>query len=150
MWAGRGGIATGALLALWLVYVGQKNEDFAPLKMIVEMQFVAMGFSCQVLPLVIDMLFIRRGTRAGAVCGMTVGLIVVMMFTPLPRVLLGHGTGASIANTAGYLKTLFDIGFCGFVANASVFVLVSMFTKKPNPERVAEFEEIMLKKEISD
>lgn len=143
-WVGRGVIVAGAFLALWLVWVGQKNPNFAPLKMIVEMQYVAMAFSCQVLPITIDVLFIRRGTRLGAIYGMLAGLIVVMLFTPLPDILLGKGIGHDINNAATYMKKLFDIGFCGFVLNAAVFVIVSAFTKKTNPQRVAEFKQIMM------
>ena len=141
-WVGRIVIVVAALLALWLVQVGQHNKDFKPLQMITEMMFVAIAFSCQVLPVTIDMLFIRKGTRAGAICGMIAGLAVVFCFTPLPSLLLGEGLGSDIAGGAAYFKKLFDIGFCGFVVNLPVFVLVSLFTKKPNPERVAEFKKI--------
>ena len=60
-WVGRIVIVAGSLIALALVQVGERNQDFAPLRMIIEMQFVAMAFSCQLLPVVIDMLFLRRG-----------------------------------------------------------------------------------------
>ena len=141
-WFGRGVIVAAALLAMWLVHVGERDEDFAPLKMIVEMQFVAMAFSCQVLPVAIDMLFLRRGSRAGAVCGMLAGLAVVLLFTPLPNILLGTA-GDCISGAAGRWKTLLDIGFCGFVVNSAVFVLVSLFTRKPDPHRTAEMARIM-------
>ncbi|MBN2377610.1 MAG: sodium:solute symporter family protein [Sedimentisphaerales bacterium] len=141
-WVGRIVIVIAALLALWLVQVGQNNQNFKPLQMITEMMFVAIAFSCQILPVTIDMLFIRKGTRAGAVCGMIAGLAVVFCFTPLPSLLLGRGLGSDIAGGAAYFKKLFDIGFCGFVVNLPVFVLVSLFTKKPNPDRVAEFKKI--------
>ena len=89
------------------------------------------------------MLFIRKGTRVGAICGMIAGLVVVFCFTPLPNLLFGNDLGSDIAGRADYFKKLFDIGFCGFMVNVPVFILVSMFTKKPDPERVAEFKEIM-------
>ncbi len=142
-WVGRIVIVIGSLLALWLVQVGERNKEFAPLKMIVEMQFVAMAFSCQLLPIVIDMLFLRRGTRAGAIAGMTAGLAVVMLFTPAPGLLLGADAGQSVGDAAAYLKKLFDIGFCGFVVNVTAFALVSMFTKRPDPAHVAELTQIM-------
>ena len=136
-------IVAAALLALGLVQFGEHNEEFAPLKMIVEMQFVAMAFSCQVLPVAIDMLFIRRGTRAGAIFGMLAGLMVVLLFTPAPGLLFGQGLGEEMASVAGYLKRLFDIGFCGFVVNVVVFVLISAVTRRPDPARVAEMARIM-------
>lgn len=88
------------------------------------------------------MLFIRRGPRAGAISGMVAGLIVVLLFTPLPKLLLGSA-GDPIAGAAGRLKTLLDIGFCGLVVNCSVFALVSLFTPRPDPKRTAEFARIM-------
>jgi len=142
-WVGRGVIIAATLLALWLVRVGERNQGFAPLRMIIEMMYVAIAFSCQALPATIDVLFVRRGTRAGAVCGMVAGLVTVLFFTPLPTILLGGGAGESVVSTVDYLKKLFDIGFCGFVVNAAVFVLVSAFTKKPDRKRVSEFARIM-------
>lgn len=142
-WVGRIVIVAAALFALWLVQVGERNEKFAPLKMIVEMQIVAMAFSCQVLPVTIDMLFVRRGTRAGAVCGMVAGLIVVLLFTPVPGLLLGKGLGEDVASAADYLKRLLDISCWGFVVNTAVFILVSAVTRPPDPKRVAEMARIM-------
>lgn len=137
-WINRAVIVMAALFSLWLVHIGQRNKDFAPLRMIVEMQYVAMAFSCQLLPITMDVLFIRRGTRAGAVCGMLTGLIAVLFFTPLPALLLGE-TGLPIADAATHLKRLFDIGFCGFVPNLAVFVAVSAFTRPPSPATRGEY-----------
>ena len=142
-WVGRGVILVATLLALWLVRVGERNQEFAPLKMIVEMMYVAIAFSCQFLPATIDVLFIRRGTRVGVICGMVAGLTAVLFFTPLPALLLGHGVGESAAGGAAYLKRLLDVGCVGFIVNCAVFIPVSLFTKKPNAERVAEFARIM-------
>ena len=142
-WFGRLVIIGGSILALTLVIVGERDPTFKPLKMIVEMQFVAMAAACQFLPVTIDVLFVRRGTRAGAIGGMLAGLVVVLLFTPLPLVLLGKGVGQNVTDTATWLKKLFDIGFCGLVANVTVFLLVSLVTRKPDPEHVAAFKKLM-------
>lgn len=142
-WVGRIVIVAASMLALGLVQVGEQNADFAPLRMIIEMQFVAMAFSCQLLPVVIDMLFVRRGTRVGAIAGMIAGLLTVALFTPAPALLLGKGLGQPIAETTTYLKSLCDIGFCGFAVNVAAFAMVSSFTKRPNPDHVAELARIM-------
>ena len=68
--------------------------------------------------------------------GMVAGLVVVLLFTPLPKLLLGSA-GDPIAGAAGRLKTLLDIGFCGLVVNSSEFALVSLFTRRPDPARTA-------------
>jgi SSS family solute:Na+ symporter len=140
-WVGRGVIVAATLVALYLVRVGERSEDFAPLRMIVEMMYVAIAFSCQVLPATIDVLFIRRGTRTGAIAGMVAGLVTVLCFTPAANLLLG--AGEPIADAVGFLKRLFDIGFCGFVVNAAVFAAVSLITKSPDPRRSVEFAQIM-------
>ncbi|MCB1078662.1 MAG: sodium:solute symporter family protein [Verrucomicrobiae bacterium] len=136
-WAGRVVIILASLLALWLVRVGHHNENFAPLKMIVSLMFAAIGFACQLLPVTIDMLYLRRGTRAGAVSGMVAGIVVVFLFTPFPDLMIGHSEKGPISIVMAPLKSLFDIGFTGFVVNVSVFAVVSCFTKKIDSARVA-------------
>lgn len=142
-WIGRAIIVAGSLLALWLVQVGERRQDFAPLKMIVEMQIVAMAFSCQVLPVTIDMLFLRRGTPKGAAWGMLAGLLVVLLFTPVPGMLLGKALGDHVAHSADYLKRLLDISFWGFAANTIVFALVSAVTSGPDVRRREEMGRLM-------
>ena len=135
-WVGRTMIVLAMGLALWLVQAGHHNEEFAPLKMIVNLMFAAIGFSCQMLPVSIDMLFLRKGTRTGAIAGMAAGVVVVFLFTPFPDLLLGKGEEEPVASAVKPLKSLFDIGFTGFVVNATVFALVSRFTRKLDPARV--------------
>ena len=62
----------------------ESNPDFQPLALIAQLMFVAMAFSCQLLPLAIDALFIRKGTQTGAICGITAGIATVFLFTPFP------------------------------------------------------------------
>jgi Na+/proline symporter len=146
-WVGRLVIIAAAFLALWLVRVGERNPDFAPLKMIIEMLYVAMAFSCQVLPVTIDMLFVRRGTKAGAICGMAAGLVTVLCFTPAPQLLLGSHLPVAFDDSVNWLKRLFDLGFIGFAVNAVVFIGVSAFTQPLAAERVREFATLMDKGE---
>ena len=135
-WVGRLVIVFAMGLALWLVRTGHHNEDFAPLKMIVNLMFAAIGFSCQMLPVSIDMLFVRKGTRTGAIAGMVAGVVVVFLFTPFPDLLMGKADEAPVAGAMKPLKSLFDIGFTGFVVNAAVFAVVSRFTRRLDPDRV--------------
>ena len=139
-WFGRAVIIVATLLALWLVMLGESNPDFQPLALIAQLMFVAMAFSCQLLPLAIDALFIRKGAQAGAICGIIAGIATVFMFTPFPALILGDGSFSSLAQLTSILSGLFDIGFCGLVVNTVVFVLVSNFTKAPSAEAVAAFE----------
>jgi len=128
-WFGRAVIVVSTLLALWLVRLGTDDPDFKPLALIAQLMFVAIAFSCQLLPMTIDVLFLRRGTASGAICGVVAGILVVCLFTPLPAVLLGTDAATSLAGFTGTLSRLFDLGFIGFVVNATVFALVSRFTR---------------------
>ncbi len=135
-WFGRAVIVAVALLALWLVNTGHNNEDFKPLKMIADLMFAAIGFSTQLLPITLDMLYIRRGTHTGAVTGMIVGILVIFLFTPFPDLILGNST---ISDAVSPLKQMFFIGFTGFAANCIVFAIVSSFTKKLDSSHRAAF-----------
>ncbi len=138
-WFGRAVIVVATMLSLWLVNLGNSNPGFQPLALIASMMFVAIAFSCQLLPLAIDCLFVRRGTSTGAICGMVSGILVVFLFTPFPTLLLGSELTDTWTGITGRLSRLFDIGFCGLLVNAMVFAVVSRFTAPPSPERVAAF-----------
>ena len=138
-WFGRSVIVVATLFSLWLVGLGGSNPNFAPLALIASLMFVAIAFSCQLLPLAIDCLFLRRGTSVGAIWGVISGLLVVFLFTPFPTMMLGSDVTDSWTGVTRQLSSLFDIGFCGLVVNAAVFVGVSRFTKAPSTEHVAAF-----------
>ena len=142
-WFGRAVIIVATLLALWLVMHGESNPDFEPLALIAQLMFVAMAFSCQLLPLAIDALFIRKGTQTGAICGIIAGVGTVFLFTPFPALIFGDGSFSSLAQLTSTLSGLFDIGFCGFLVNTIVFALVSLFTSAPSTDAVAAFESDM-------
>lgn len=133
---GRIVIVLATLLALGLVAGGRENEEFAPLRMIADLMFAAIAFSCQLLPATFDMLFVRKGTKAGVMSGMVAGILVVFLFTPLPSVLLGESSVIdSLTSATDVLKSLFDIGFCAVIVNGLVFVLVSKVTRPLGRDR---------------
>ncbi len=137
-WVGRGVIVVATILALWLVHASERSTgDFNPLSLIAEMMLLAIAYACQLLPATLDMLFFRRGTRAGVIAGMLSGLLVVTCFTPLPALFLGGGSG--IEGAAKNVKSLLDIGCCGFLVNVTVFALVSRWTRPVDPEAKARF-----------
>jgi len=136
-WFGRGVIVAGAIIALMLVQVGERNPEFAPLRMIFEMTMIAMAFAAQLLPVTIDMLFLRRGTRIGAIAGIVTGLVLVTFFTPVPQMLLGKESG--MVHWTDQLRRLLDVGFMGCALNALVFTVVSLFTTPPDAAHRAEF-----------
>ena len=137
-WVGRAIIVAATLLALYLVHYGEVNPQFRPLQLIADMMLFAIAFSCQLLPLTFDMLFIRRGTRAGAIAGLTAGLLTVA------GIFLSTKTLASPVESLSNLSRLFDTGAIGFAVNATLFIFVSSFTKKLPENHVNEFKNDMI------
>ncbi len=119
-WVSRAVIVVTTLLALWIVNKGQGNKDFTPLEMIAELMFAAIAFSCQLLPATVDMLFIRKGTRAGVVTGMIAGVITIFCFKLYPPFAGSDGAQALTNNL--------DLGLIGCTVNVIVFIVVSKFT----------------------
>ena len=71
-----------------------------------------MAFSCQLLPITIDILFLRRGTPAGAAAGVVAGTVVVIAV-----VVFGDPKIDSSMSFFADLRRLVDIGFAGAVVN---------------------------------
>ena len=132
-WVGRGVIVVATLLGLGMVHYGEVNPQFRPLKLIAEMMLFATAFSCQLLPATVDMLFLNRGTKAGAVAGIASGLLTVAVVLFCTKVL------TEPIDTMARLSKLFDTGFIGFVVNVTVFVVVSKFTLRLPREHVDAF-----------
>jgi len=128
-WVGRIVIIVTTLLALLIVYLGE-NSEFGKglLKTIAQFFFLAMAFSCQLVPAAVDILYLRRGTRSGAIAGMIAGGVVVLA----TLFLAGNDTIQTI-------KRVIDLGGLALAFNVLVFIVVSLFTRKPDPEHIATF-----------
>ena len=135
-WVGRVVIVLATVAAAAITYLGKDTNLFDT---IAKFFLMAMAFSAQLLPATVDVLFLRRGTRAGAAAGMIAGLLTVALFPPLGTLLLGEENAITIFT--GDVKMLLDTGLCGIIVNASVFALVSKFTAKSDPEHVHKFAE---------
>lgn len=142
-WVGRIVIALATSLALALLIFGRDNVHFKPVKMIADMGFLAIAFSVQLLPLTLDMLFVRRGTRAGAVAGLIAGLAIVFLFTPVFSILVDKTQHEHVLGDVQWLRDRADVGFWGLIGNVVVLALVSLITKRPDPQRVAELSRLM-------
>tara|TARA_B100000614_G_scaffold62741_1_gene55627 strand:- start:4867 stop:6537 length:1671 start_codon:yes stop_codon:yes gene_type:complete len=127
LWVGRGVIAAATVLSLGMVFVSRSSESFDPIGMIMPMSILAIAFSSQLLPVTIDVLFLKRGSRQGAIAGIIAGMLVVLMFSPIPAILTG--SDSAVVDLFARLKQLADIGFCGVVVNVTVFALVSLKNK---------------------
>jgi len=137
-WVGRLVIAGCTVAALALVLVSRHSARFNPIGMIIQMGLLAIAFASQLIPVTLDILFIRRGSRKGAEAGTAVGILIVLIFSPLmPPV------GDAFAGVLGQLRRMIDVGTWALLGNALVFVVVSLFTTRPDPERVNEFAAVM-------
>jgi Na+/proline symporter len=133
-WIGRIVIILATLAAARIAIVGGNSEI---LNTITAFFGLAMAFSAQMLPITVDLLFFRRGSRAGAIAGLAAGILTVCLFPPLGKMILGE-TSSLLKGTSN-LKALFDVGMCGIIGNTLVFVIVSRFTRKPEQAHREEF-----------
>ncbi len=140
-WVGRSVIIAATLAALGLIWLMNNRADQFPVfAAIAKMGLLAIAFTSQLIPITVDVLFLRRGTRAGAVAGMCAGIAIVFLFTPFFGMIADRGGEPSGALTLlDYLKKVFDSGAWGLIANVVVFMIVSLFTKRPDAGRVREY-----------
>ena len=137
-WVGRGVILAATFLAVILIRIKANNEDFEPFKLIADMGLLAIAFSTQLLPITVDMLFLRRGNGKGAVCGLLAGLAVVFFFTPFfSMAIKGTPAGEDTISFIKDIKRSIDIGAFALVANVSIFAIVSRLTRSSR-ERPAQ------------
>jgi Na+/proline symporter len=118
------------------------------MRMIALLGLVAIGFSCQLLPLTIDMLFLRRGTSTGAACGLAAGLVGAFffggMFDPVAVALQGTVCGPA----ATWIQSLksglpMDSTAWGLLLNVPVFVVVSWISPPVDPATRAEYAKLV-------
>ena len=143
---GRFVIVLASGLAVFLVLRGKHLERVGDtseiLQMLVALGLVAVAFTSQLLPMTVDILFIRRGTSLGAIVGLTLGLAGAFAFGPL----LGSLATASepwdrwnliqsLLKNIEILKTAIpiDASAWGLLFNTLGFTGVSYFSK-PVPE----------------
>lgn len=123
-WVGRIIIAFATLLALALVLVGRHSES-NPLGMIVILGLMAIAFSTQLLPMTLDMLFFKWGTRQGAIAGLVVGLGIIFILSPFFPMLAGD----TWAGTLNLMKSTIDVGAWALAGNSCAFFFVSQLTR---------------------
>jgi SSS family solute:Na+ symporter len=128
-WVGRSVIILTTLFALGVTTLGEHTEiGQGLLQTILQFFFLAMAFSVQLLPAAIDILYVRKGTRAGVVAGMASGAAIVFATFLF----------ASSSLVIG-MKLMFDLGFVAVMVNALVFILVSRSTARLDPAHLQGF-----------
>ena len=126
-WIGRLVIIVATIAAATITFAGKDLRGL--LDTITAFFFLAMAFSAQLVPITFDMIFLRRGSRRGAISGLAAGLLTVCLFPPLGELLLGDENW--ILTGTSTLKSLLDVGMCGIIVNVMVFTLVSFFSPRP-------------------
>lgn len=142
VWVGRIVILAATTISLLLVLMGNRPDSSLVgfMEMIVGLALFAVAFSVQLLPMTIDVLFVRRGTKSGACAGLFVGLLIAFAFTslfpPLTEWLSLSPVDAtlSLINSAKVLLPVHASAW-GLGANVIVFTLASMITAPVKRER---------------
>ena len=98
------------------------------------------GFGSAFGPLVVCSLFCKRTTKPGAIAGMISGALTVIVWDYVP--LMG---GKTIGAATGVYSLL-----VGFFISLIFIVVVSLLTKAPSAEIVAEFEDVASGKSFDD
>jgi len=132
-WAGRIVIVVATLAAVGLVEWSEGAKAFNPLELISQLMLLAIAFSSQLLPVAIDVLFLNKGTRQGAIAGLVAGIGIVVLFTAKPEWSFG-------------ITKVIHVSAVGAGMNALIFAFVSRFTKKVPQKRIDEFRNIMIGK----
>lgn len=156
VWVGRLIIVAASALAVGLVIFGRQEKGatetvashYDLLHMIAQLGFVAIAFTAQLLPMAIDVLYLRRGTKAGATAGLFFGLVGAFLFGPLFGMLAdGSGLGILIS-LKSVIKALgtglpIDGSAWGLMLNIPIFILVSCYTKSVDPVKQQQFADVV-------
>jgi SSS family solute:Na+ symporter len=137
VWVGRLVIIAATCASLGLVIIGSHPESslFGFMQMIVDLALFAVAFSVQLLPMTIDTLFVRRGTKLGAIVGLMAGLVVAFCFTALFPLFVavangadGQGPLAVVLDWVTAAKNVLPIHATawGLIPNALLFAVLSV------------------------
>ena len=161
VWVGRLVIVSATITSLYFVVQGERAFRTNPetpykfMEMIADLGLMAIAFSAQLLPITIDMLFLRRGTRIGAACGLTSGLIAAFvfsgkLFTPFVDITQNNMPeyATPLVQINAWTTTAQDAfpiheSAWGLLFNIPIFCLISLLTSKVPQQRRAEFAAMM-------
>lgn len=139
VWVGRAGVAVIAIIAIILAY----NPDRSILDLV---SYAWAGFGAAFGPVIILALFWRRMTRNGALAGMIVGAVTVVLWDVLSTPPVDPVTGESMAQSAAVIPfSLYEI-IPGFILAWIAIMVVSLIGKKPSEEILDEFDSIKISK----
>lgn len=118
VWVGRLMVLLIAILAIVLAH----DPDSEVLGLVAN---AWAGFGAAFGPLIIFSLFWKRMTLSGAIAGMVVGAIVVILWVTVPELIATE---------------LYSI-IPGFIASTVAIIIISLLSKKPNTEIIQRFDQ---------
>ena len=140
VWVGRIVIVIASAASLFFVIQGElarrADTPYQFMEMIALLGLTAIAFSAQLLPIAVDMLFLRRGSRAGAAWGLAAGLLGALvfgrLFDPLVQLIQSPQALVQLHGWAAGCQSAFPMhaSAWGLMLNAPVFALVSLVTAK--------------------
>ena len=133
VWFSRGAVLVVALVALWIALDAYDPAIGGPDRSTGVMVLVAMawaGFGAAFGPLVLCSLFWKRTNRSGAIAGVVVGGLTVIIWHYVPI------TGVTLA-VSTRLYSLVP----GFFLSLAAIIIVSLLTKTPSDAILKEFEQ---------
>jgi len=147
VWFSRGAVLVVALVAMWIAVDAYDPELGGPNRNTGVMVLVAMawaGFGAAFGPVVLCSLFWKRTNRIGAIAGVLVGGLTVIVWHYVDFI------SVDVLNTTtGYYETvrqslnaytgIFSI-VPGFALSLAAIIIGSLATKKPSAEIIAQFE----------
>lgn len=141
LWVGRFVILAASFLSLLVVLSGSREDSsfVGFMEMMVGLGLFGVAFSVQLLPIAVDVLFVRKGTSVAACAGLATGVVFAFMFTSFFNPLIewiGFSSLLSLASLIEWVKAALPIhaSVWGLVPNTIVLVVVSIFTKPVSEE----------------
>lgn len=133
VWVGQIVIMIATAVSLAFVLIGSRPDSSLAgfMQMIVGLALFAVAFSVQLLPMTVDVLFIRRGTGPAATMGLVCGLVVAFCFTSLFPPLFGD-SASSLMQLITSAKSILPVhaSAWGLAANVAAFVSISSLQRR--------------------
>ncbi|MFN7251379.1 MAG: sodium/proline symporter PutP [Anaerobacillus sp.] len=139
VWVGRSGVILIAIIAIVLAY----DPDRSILELV---SYAWAGFGAAFGPVIILALFWRRMTRNGALAGMVVGAVTVVVWKLLSTPPIDPVTEQSMAQADAVIPfALYEI-VPGFILAWLAIMVVSLVGKEPSKEILEEFDSVKTSK----
>ncbi|WP_343798572.1 sodium/proline symporter PutP [Bacillus carboniphilus] len=136
MWVGRFGVVLIALIAIILAFSGDPANGGA--KVLTLVSYAWAGFGAAFGPVILFALFWKRMTRNGAIAGMVVGAVTVVVWKLLSTPTTNEA--GEVIKEAVIPFSLYEI-VPGFILATVAILIFSYVGKEPNKKMENEFDE---------